>query len=100
MWFKRLTSRAAPDDARLLQLYANTGDLKHLGDLYDRYTHLVYGVCLKYLQDEEASKDAVMQVFEKLVGSLRDAEVQYFKSWLYTVVKKPLPHATTGKTQA
>lgn len=87
MLFKRLTSRAAPDDTRLLQLYASTGNPEYLGDLYDRYTHLVYGVCLKYLQDEEASKDAVMQIFEKLVVSLRDAEVQHFKSWLYTVVK-------------
>lgn len=87
MLFKRLTSRAAPDDARLLHLYASTGDLEYLGDLYDRYTPLVYGVCLKYLQDEEASKDAVMQIFEKLVVSLRDTEVRQFKGWLYTVVK-------------
>ena len=87
MLFRRLTSRKAPDDARLLHLYATTGNLEYLGDLYDRYTHLVYGVCLKYLQDEEASKDAVMQVFEKLTVSLRNVEVQNFKSWLYTVVK-------------
>ena len=77
----------APDDTRLLHLYAITGNLEHLGDLYDRYTHLVYGVCLKYLKDEEASKDAVMQIFEKLVITLRDAEVHQFKNWLYTVVK-------------
>ena len=87
MLLKRLTPQAAPDDARLLQLYASTGNLEYLGDLFDRYTHLVYGVCLKYLQDEEASKDAVMQIFEKLVVSLRHAEIQQFKSWLYTVVK-------------
>lgn len=87
MFFKRLTSRVAPDDASLLRKYASTGDLVYLGDLYDRYTPLVYGVCLKYLKDEEASKDAVMQIFEKLVVSLRKTEVKEFKGWLYTVVK-------------
>lgn len=77
----------APDDTQLLRMYAATGNLKHLGDLYDRYTHLVYGVCLKYLQDEEASKDAVMQIFEKIIVSLRKTEVTQFKGWLYTVAK-------------
>lgn len=87
MFLKRLTSHVAPDDASLLRKYASTGDLVYLGDLYSRYTHLVYGVCLKYLKDEEASKDAVMQIFEKLTLSLKDTEVREFKSWLYTVVK-------------
>ena len=44
---------------------------------------LVYGVCLKYLKDREESRDAVMQIFEKLVTSLREHEVEHFKSWLY-----------------
>jgi RNA polymerase sigma factor (sigma-70 family) len=87
MFFKRLTSHVAPDDTSLLRSYASTGDLAYLGDLYDRYTHLVYGVCLKYLKDKEASKDAVMQIFEKLVVSLRETEVREFKGWLYMVVK-------------
>ena len=92
MLFKRLSSRRtsaqlASSDAQLLHAYAATGDMEPLGELYSRYTPLVYGVCLKYLQDEEASKDAVMQVFEKLVDKLRDAQVRQFKGWLYTVVK-------------
>lgn len=87
MFLKRLTSRVPPDDASLLRKYASSGDLAYLGDLYNRYTHLVYGVCLKYLKDEEASKDAVMQIFEKLTLSLKETEVREFKSWLYTVVK-------------
>ncbi len=88
MWFKRLTSRADTlSDTRLLQLYASTDNLKYLGDLYDRYTPMVYAVCLKYLQHEADSQDAVMQIFEKLIVSLRNTEVQQFKSWLYITVK-------------
>jgi len=70
-------------DAELLELYKKSGDLEVLGELFSRYTSLIYGVCLKYLRDRDESKDAVMQVFEKLVTSLREHEVQNFKSWLY-----------------
>ena len=91
MLFKRPSSRSpsppASSDAQLLRAYAATGDMQSLGELYSRYAPLVYGVCLKYLQNEEASKDAVMQVFEKLVDKLRNTEIKQFKGWLYTVVK-------------
>ncbi|MBV6645710.1 MAG: sigma-70 family RNA polymerase sigma factor [Cyclobacteriaceae bacterium] len=58
-----------------------------VGILYDRYLHLVYGVCLKYLGERERSKDATMAVFEKITEALKEQEVQYFKSWLYIVSK-------------
>nr|WP_214460421.1 sigma-70 family RNA polymerase sigma factor [Flavihumibacter fluvii] len=48
---------------------------------------LVYGLTLKYLEDPEAAKDAVMQIFELLVLKLQQHEIIYFKSWLYTVAK-------------
>jgi RNA polymerase sigma-70 factor (ECF subfamily) len=49
--------------------------------------HLVYGVSLKYLEDREEAKDAVMQIFEKLVRDLPEQEVRNFKSWLYVLTK-------------
>lgn len=70
-------------DHELVQLFKESGDLNILGELYRRYMTLVYGVCLKYLKDREESRDAVMQIFEKLTTSLREHEVTYFKSWLY-----------------
>ena len=75
------------DDAALIALYKKTGDLEVLGQLYGRYMHLVYGVCLKYLQDEAQGKDAVMQIFEELVVKLKMHEVQNFKSWLHVVCR-------------
>lgn len=42
---------------------------------------------MKYLKDEDNSKDAVMQIFEKLLSDLRRHEVQHFKSWLHTVAR-------------
>jgi RNA polymerase sigma-70 factor (ECF subfamily) len=42
---------------------------------------------MKYLKNEELSKDMAMQVFEKLTEDLRRFEVKNFKSWLHVVVK-------------
>ena len=68
-------------------MYKETDDLSHLGTLYSRYTSLVYGVCLKYLKDRDESKDAVMQLFEKLVTTLKTHNVDHFKSWLYVTAR-------------
>ena len=49
--------------------------------------HLVYGVGLKYLGNRDQAKDAVMQVFEKLVVEIDRHEIRQFKSWLYVLTK-------------
>jgi RNA polymerase sigma factor (sigma-70 family) len=74
-------------DTELLALYKKSGDLVHLGNLYSRYTSLVYGVCLKYLKNRDDAKDAVMQLFEKLTSTLHNHEVENFKSWLYVTAR-------------
>ncbi|NTS40536.1 sigma-70 family RNA polymerase sigma factor [Flavisolibacter sp. BT320] len=56
-----------------------------LGNLYNRYMDMVYGVCLKYLQEPDDAQDAVMAIFEELVTKLQQHEVENFKSWLYTL---------------
>lgn len=77
----------AHDDAALIALYKKSGDLEVLGQLYGRNMHLVYGVCLKYLQDEAKSQDAVMQIFEELIQKLKIHEVQNFKNWLHVLCR-------------
>ena len=76
-----------PEDQELLTEYRRSGSLEVLGQLYGRYMHLVYGLCLKYLKDEEKSKDAVMQIFEQLISKLKVHEVSNFKNWLYTLAR-------------
>ena len=67
--------------------YQQSGNLQVLASLYQRYMDLIYGLCLKYLEDSDLAKDAVMQVFEELITKLRKHEVENFKSWLYTLAK-------------
>lgn len=73
------------DDFSLIATYKESGNLEVLGTLYNKYMHLVFGVCLNYFKDEEQSKDAVMQIFEELVVKLKVHEVQNFKSWLHVL---------------
>ena len=74
-------------DDRLIAKFKSTGDLEYLGKLFDKYMHLVYGVCLKYLKEREASQDATMQIFEKLMVELPKREIDNFKPWLHVITK-------------
>ncbi len=81
------TTQTPDNESGLIQLYRETGEMRLLGELYEPYIHLVFGVCMKYLKNRQDSQDAVMQIFEKIVVDLRRHEVQHFKSWLYQVSK-------------
>ncbi|MCB9335375.1 MAG: sigma-70 family RNA polymerase sigma factor [Flavobacteriales bacterium] len=74
-------------DAELIAEYKRKGDNEVVGELYKRYSHLVYGVCLKYLKNEDESKDAVLQIFENLMEDLLKHDVTNFKSWLHSVTR-------------
>lgn len=74
-------------DEVLLERYRDKGDLGILGELYGRYMQLVYGVCLKYLEEREWAKDEVMNIFEKLVTTLPQQDIANFRTWLYVVTK-------------
>jgi RNA polymerase sigma factor (sigma-70 family) len=74
-------------DKELADLFRTTSDMDVLAVLFQRYMDLLYGVCLKYLKQPEAAKDAVMQIFEELVQKLSKHEVENFKSWLYTLAR-------------
>ena len=74
-------------DEDLIAEFKRTGDNKIVGELFNRYAHLVLGVCMKYLKSTDEAQDMTMIVFEKLLIDLKNHEVQHFKSWLYMVTK-------------
>ncbi|MBI9058233.1 MAG: sigma-70 family RNA polymerase sigma factor [Labilibaculum sp.] len=75
------------NDQHLLLDYLADGDLDVLGELFGRYMHLVYGVSLKYLKNRDEAKDAVTQIFERLITEIPKFEILNFKSWLFVVTK-------------
>ena len=75
------------DDESLLLQYTQTLDKQMLGELFKRHSLLCFTVSMKYLKDEMAAEDAVMQIFEKLLLDLHKHEVKNFKSWLHSVTR-------------
>jgi RNA polymerase sigma-70 factor (ECF subfamily) len=84
---KHIKPIATLTDDELLVEFRKNYDQQMLAQLYLRYTDLVYGVCMKYLKDAEAAKDAVMNIYQELVTKLQTHQVENFKSWLYVVAK-------------
>jgi RNA polymerase sigma-70 factor (ECF subfamily) len=74
-------------DRQLLERYQRSEDLNVLALLYERYVELVYGLCLKYLENEAGAEDAVMDIYQELSVKLLKHEVKSFRSWLYVFAK-------------
>lgn len=85
--FLKNIAKHSLSDKELVELYKQSEDLSVLGELYQRYMELVYGVCLKYFKEPEVAKDSVMQIFEELVSKLKKHEVDNFRGWLHQVAK-------------
>ena len=83
--FRRNTT-SQTDDV-LVALYQSTEDMVHIGILYERYTELVYGVCLKYFKNATLAEDAVMDIFETLVKKAKTHDIRQFRPWLYVMAK-------------
>lgn len=83
--FRRNISKLT--DEELLEQYRQSGTTEYFGELYNRYIPLLYGLCLKYLQDEAQAQDAVMQLFEELLPKVTGYEIKTFRPWLYRVAK-------------
>lgn len=71
----------------MLEALKQSGDKRHVGVLYSRYSHMVLGLSLNYLKDKELSKDATMDIFEYLIKNLHKYDIDNFKSWLLTLTR-------------
>jgi len=72
-------------DDELLRQFILTSNQELLGQLYLRYIPLIYGLCLKYLQQIEDAKDAVSNIYEELNAKIRNYQIENFKAWLYSL---------------
>ena len=74
-------------DQELLDRFYEDHNNDWLGILLDRYILLLFGVCMKYLKNEEEAKDSVQQIFLKVITEISKYKVNYFRSWLYAVAR-------------
>ncbi len=87
MIFIKGNKKSDLSDEALIDGFKKDNDNSYIAELYNRYIHLVYGVCIKYLKDKDHSKDIVMQVFEKILMDVNKYNINNFKYWLHTVTK-------------
>ena len=74
-------------DKDLIKLIVSKNDKKAFSKLYEKYHHLVFLVCLKYLKNNEDSKDMAMNIFIKLHTDIHRFEISNFKSWLMQITR-------------
>ena len=87
MRFIQSGKESSKSDAEIISGYRFSRNPVFIGILFDRYSHLIFAVCMKYLKNEEDSKDAVIQIFEKLPTDLINYDINHFSSWLHVVTK-------------
>jgi RNA polymerase sigma-70 factor (ECF subfamily) len=74
-------------DSELIACYQETNDTRYVGELYNRYHHLVFGVALKYLHNTDQAEDALLEIFKRLFEQLLKYNIDDFKHWLLTVTR-------------
>jgi RNA polymerase sigma factor (sigma-70 family) len=74
-------------DQEILARYKQDKNNEWIGILFERYLHLLLGICMKYLKNEEDARDSVQQIFIKVINELPKFEIKHFKGWIYQVAK-------------
>lgn len=78
--YKKLT------DEELVHRFVQRKENIALNYLFERYGHIVFGICLKYMDDGLAAKNAVEDIFIKLTSDLKRYTIEDVKSWLFKYV--------------
>ncbi|HUX84064.1 MAG TPA: sigma-70 family RNA polymerase sigma factor [Chitinophagaceae bacterium] len=78
---------ASLSDEEVLQRFRVDQDKDWIGILFLRYSHLLFGVCLKYLKNAEDARDGLQQVFLKVLSEMNRHQVNCFKAWIYQVTR-------------
>lgn len=74
-------------DEEIVSIYKRKQWNLCIDELYRRYSHLVFGVCLKYVKQIENAEDLTVTLFSSLSEKLLKHQVQHFKSWLYVTAR-------------
>ncbi len=84
-FFKQKTNLTDATVEDLIVKYKSTNDVAIIAEIYNRYAGIVFGVCAKYLKNEEECKDVTSKIFQDLILDLKKYEVKYFSGWLHKV---------------
>jgi RNA polymerase sigma-70 factor (ECF subfamily) len=74
-------------DEQLILQYKKNQSPRVMSEIWNRYSRLVYGLCLKLLKSKPDALDAVNGIFEKLMLKLPEQNIESFSAWIYTFSK-------------
>ena len=74
-------------DEAIIARYKESQDNSYIGLLYNRYAHLIFGWCLRYLKTQSESEDVLMEIMEQLLQNLHNYQIKDFKNWLFLVTR-------------
>jgi RNA polymerase sigma-70 factor (ECF subfamily) len=80
-------SKSKLTDEELILKYRSSENSFWLGELYQRYSMAIAGVCFNYMKNREEAEDAAMEIFEILTKDLKKYEIKIFRPWLLNVVR-------------
>ncbi len=73
-------------DAEAVRLYLQTQEPEYFSLLYHRYAAKVFGKCISILKDYDEAKDAVQEIFIKIMTNLASfGERAQFSTWIYSI---------------
>lgn len=80
------SAHTALTDTEIIRLYLLNQDQQYFGMLYRKYAPKVFGKCLSLLRDEEAARDAMQDIFMKIMLNLSGfGERAQFSTWVYSI---------------
>lgn len=73
-------------DAEVIRAYLATQDARYFSQLYRRYANKVYGKCISILKNDAAARDAMQDIFVKIMLNLGNfGEKSQFSTWVYSI---------------
>ncbi|HXS36137.1 MAG TPA: sigma-70 family RNA polymerase sigma factor [Flavipsychrobacter sp.] len=73
-------------DEELIYRYAHRNENIAVNYLFERYGHLVFGICMKYINQPKTAKRTTEEIFIKLLDDLKRFYIDEFKPWLFKMV--------------
>jgi RNA polymerase sigma factor (sigma-70 family) len=73
-------------DAEVIRSYLATQDAQYFTQLYRRYAQKVYGKCISILKNDAEARDAMQDIFVKIMLNLGNfGEKSQFSTWVYSI---------------
>lgn len=74
-------------DEELIYRYNSRHEYKTMHVLYERYGHLIYGLCMEYTKEADAARSLTEKLFITLLSDVKRFHIPVFKPWLLKYVK-------------